>query len=177
MIDPLRLETGLESVFGDGRQSAELFAGGRWQREPRHWSQMREYFTGHPASGDPLIYETFMWPAGRGATDMLLVFTALHPGQIGAEHHHTKGHFHDRPDGPEFVICYAGKGTLETAPRGGRVRSTAMAGGVHARVPDGHAHRMINTGVDALIFLSICSAGVGHDYQSVAEFRWRRRGV
>ncbi len=176
MADHLTVTTGLERVFMElKRLPADLFAGGGWRREARCWSDMSDYFKEQPPVGDPLIYETFAWPDGSAATNLLVVFTVLRAGKIGQEHFHTKGHFHVGEDGSEVAICYAGEGILETAPQGGAVRATAMAAGTHVLIPAGHAHRMVNAGDEPVVFLSICSAGVDHDYHSVLQFNWRRR--
>ncbi len=143
--------------------------------ETRRWSAMKDYFREAPETGDPLIYEVYTWKDGAAATNLLSTITVLYPGRIGAEHFHTKGHFHTAPDGSEFVAGYFGEGVLETATRTGDVTETALTRGLHLVIPDGHAHRVSNRGGEPAIYLSISSAGVGHDYESVRTCGWRMR--
>lgn len=152
---------------------AAVDAGRTVSREARHWSAMKDYFRQAPESGDPLIYEVYTWTDGDAATNLLSTITVLHPGRIGTEYFHTKGHFHTAPDGSEFVVGYFGEGVLETATREGEVTETVVTHGLHLVIPDGNAHRVANRGGEAVIYLSISSAGVGHDYESVRTCGWR----
>ncbi len=144
------------------------------RRESRKWSAMSGYFADSPLDGeDPLIYEVFTWIDGKAETNMLATITVLYPGRIGGEHFHTKGHYHLNPDGSEFVVGYWGEGVLETAPREGSITETPIRPGSHFIVPSGHAHRVVNRSLEPVVYLSISSAGVGHDYAGVVACGWR----
>lgn len=143
-------------------------------RETRRWSAMKEFYSGDPEQGDPLIYEIYTWNDGHAPTNLLSTITVLYPGRIGGEYFHTKGHFHTDPDGSEFVAGYFGTGVLETGTRAGEVTETPVTQGLHLVIPDSHAHRVVNRGTEAAVYLSISSAGVGHDYDSVRVCGWRR---
>ena len=147
------------------------------QLEVRRWSSMPSYFSRRPIDdSDPVIYELFSLPMGASATDLMVVLTVLHTGDIYGEKFHTKGHFHTDPDGPEYVLVLSGRGILERGLRDGTREESPMEPGTHILVPPGQAHRVINIDNEPLLFICLCSAAVGHDYQSVALLGWFRTG-
>lgn len=137
----------------------------------RRWSGMREYFRESPEEGDPVIYTLYELPHSPAATDLMAVLTVLNSGKIGSEPFHTKGHFHN-PDGAEYVIVFQGAGALERGSPDGTLEYSPMTPGQNILVPPGQAHRAVNTGNMPLVFVSICSPAVGHDYQSVQRLDW-----
>lgn len=140
--------------------------------EVRRWSDMVPYFQRAPeSSDDPIIYLLYALPHGGHPTDLMVVLTVLNPGHIRGEFFHTKGHFH-RPDGAEYVIALEGTGLLERGFRDGSWESSRMVPGQHMLVASGQAHRVVNTGTSPLVFVSICSPAVGHDYESVTILNW-----
>lgn len=142
--------------------------------ETRRLAHMKQYFENpQSAPDDTVIYSIFAWPDRGTSTDLLVTITVLYPGQIGAENFHTKGHFHNEPDGPEFVVGYQGVGELELGERNGAVSRVEVSRGTHVWVPAGTAHRMVNRSAEPVAFLSISSAAVGHDYESVAVLNWK----
>lgn len=141
----------------------------------RNLSEMTRYFKDPGAlSSDPMVYQILSWPEEGRETDLLITVTILYPGFMGEEHFHTKGHFHAEPDGPEFVWGYEGDGILELGDRTGSVTTTEVTKGTHVWVPPGTAHRMVNPTDKPVSYLSMSSAGVGHDYDSVVKLGWRR---
>lgn len=143
-------------------------------RAVRRLSDMREYFPADPAAWerDPVIYEIFDWPGQGLPTDLMVTVTAIHPGSIGGLPYHTKGHFHQDPDGAELVICMAGLGTLELVDRGMHSRFVNLGPGTYASVDPGWAHRVVNPGDAPLLYLSVSSAFIGHDYEGVRDAGW-----
>lgn len=144
--------------------------------ETRRLCQMEEYFphATRPLS-DAVVYEVITWPLFNQPTDLLFTVTILYPGTVGSEHFHTKGHFHTQPDGPEYVVGYQGEGWLEMGDRQGKVSTAQVGPGTLAWIPSGIAHRMVNRSIGPLTYLSVSSAAVGHDYESVTLFDWKRR--
>ncbi|MCY0899178.1 MAG: cupin domain-containing protein [Firmicutes bacterium] len=134
---------------------------------------MREYFTATPLD-NPVIYTVFGWQSGDGVTDLLATLTVLNAGRIGRELFHTKGHYHRSPDGAEYITVISGVGCLEVARDADTSPETAtLEPGVHVVVPPGYAHRVFNTGDATLVYISVCSAGLGHDYDSIRSLGWR----
>lgn len=141
----------------------------------RRVSDMKEfYFEYTETETDKIVYQIFGWPEHGGKTDLLVTITVLHPGSVGSEQFHTKGHFHNDPDGPEFVVGYRGVGILQTGSRAGLRDEVKIERGTHVWIPSGVAHRVINRSDEPVIYLSVSSAVVGHDYDSVTQLRWKR---
>jgi len=140
----------------------------------RRISEMASYYEHfNETDEDSVVYEVLSWPEDGRDTALLITITVLYPGTVGKEHFHTKGHFHFEPDGPEFVVGYKGHGLLEMGDRQGFLTTAAVHPGTHVWVPPGTAHRMMNTSSEPVTYLSISSAAVGHDYESVAVLGWK----
>lgn len=86
---------------------------------------------------EKIVYQILAWPDQGRMTDLLVTVTVLHPGRVGKEHFHTKGHFHNDPDGPEFVVGYKGTGILQTGDRTGRAEEVHVGRGTHVLIPEG----------------------------------------
>lgn len=140
----------------------------------RRLSDMREYFPDDPAAldRDPVIYEIFDWPGPGLPTDLMVTVTAIHPGSVGGFPFHTKGHFHKDPDGAELVVCMSGLGRLELVDREMHSRTVDLRAGTYASVDPGWAHRVVNPEPSPLLYLSVSSAFIGHDYPGVGAAGW-----
>lgn len=142
--------------------------------ESRYLGQMATFYRESVENRtNEVVYDVLTWPHSERDTDLLITITVLYPGMVGNEHFHTKGHFHNDPDGPEFVLGYQGTGLLEMVNRAGEADKATVAQGTHVWIPSGTAHRMVNESSDPVVYLSVSSAGVGHDYESVLACEWR----
>lgn len=159
-------------------QNLDLGIGSAWDGctvDTRRVSDMKEfYFESTGEETDKIVYQILGWPEGGGTADLLVTITVLHHGCVGSEPFHTKGHFHRDPDGPEFVVGYRGVGILQTGDRTGQEEEVKVERGTHVWIPAGVAHRVINRSDEPVIYLSVSSAVVGHDYDSVTQLRWKR---
>jgi len=141
----------------------------------RRLSDMRDFFADEQAvervltSDDPVIYEFWKGECESSGGGVSYGLTRIHPGTVGREYHMTKGHFHTK-DGDEIYVVVEGRGLLLLQTREGEGRTVEMTPGHMVYVPTGWAHRTVNTGDAALIFLSIWPPGVGHDYGTVARY-------
>lgn len=143
--------------------------------DTRRVSDMKDfYFESAEDKADKIVYQILGWPEDGAIADLLVSITVLYPGSVGSEQFHTKGHFHNDPDGPEFVVGYKGVGVLQTGDRAGLTRETKIERGTHVWIPTGVAHRVINRSSEPVIYLSVSSATVGHDYDSVTQLGWKR---
>lgn len=121
---------------------------------------------------DPVVYEVFEWTTGSSPTDLLSAVTVLYSGPDPERPFHTRGHFHRDPDGGELVVGLEGTGRLHLLSRQGDVQQVAIEPLTWAQVPPGWAHRVTNLGPVPMVFLSSCSAVVGHDYEGVTKEPW-----
>jgi glucose-6-phosphate isomerase len=81
----------------------------------------------------------------------------------------TKGHFHAERDGDEVYLGVSGQGWILLQEEQGIPARLELGAGELAYIPAGWAHRTINTGKDALVFISLYSVDAGHDYQRIIE--------
>lgn len=170
-LSTTEIETILDAfdLGGEGLEDMSVYT--------RRLGEMRHYYRDpESASDDTIVYAILSWPQSGEITDLLVTITVLYPGQIGDEHFHTKGHFHNDPDGPEFVVGYMGAGALQIGDRNGDISEVPVHKGTHVLIPVGKAHRMINRSSDPVTFLSISSGAVGHDYESVELLNWKHEG-
>jgi glucose-6-phosphate isomerase len=120
------------------------------------------------SEGDRLIYEVYQVETLPEETGQVLhCTTVIQPGQIGTEFHMTKGHFHAKRDRGEVYLGLAGTGYVILQSEAGAVRHVAMEPGAVVYVPPWWAHRTINSGAEALVFLSAWPGDAGHDYGTI----------
>lgn len=122
---------------------------------------------GSSVGGDPLIYEVHEVRGVPERTgELIWSTTVLYPGKVGDEYFMTKGHYHLDPGCAEVYLVLSGEGFIlikgEEGPRALRVQRGSV---VH--IPPGCAHRMVNTGEEALVLFAVYPAQAGHDYERV----------
>lgn len=109
--------------------------------------------------GDKTIYETFT----KNFSPMNLTLTEVNPGAIDREFYLTKGHIHRRKNTPEFYVLLEGNGDLYIQ-KGNKRKTIKLKKGEIALIPDGYAHRLINTGRKKLKVLTIYNENSKPDY-------------
>lgn len=149
----------------------------------RRLSDLREYFSNRGAvdevlsHGDPIVYEVYEHPVPREGEHLIFATTVLMPGKVGDEFHFTKGHFHVDPDGAEVIVGMEGIGVVLLQNRAGEPRQEQLEASAAVYSPPGWAHRVVNTSKENLVFLSICRADVGHDYDTITTKGFAKRIV
>ncbi len=98
---------------------------------------------------NPIIYEVFI----KEFSPVYLGLTVINPGSIKKEYFHTKGHIH-KAKTPEFYILIEGKGELLIQKRG-KLKTIHLQQGKITLIPEGYAHRLINTGRKKMKTLTI----------------------
>jgi glucose-6-phosphate isomerase, archaeal len=121
------------------------------------------------SSGDPIVYEIRYHPFKTSNSDMALGVTTIHPGKVGNEYYMTKGHFHEADDQPEIYFCVKGEGYLLMETRAGDFRMAPWKPGVITHIPPAYAHRVVNTGEDALVFVASFHLSAGHEYDGIIQ--------
>ena len=141
----------------------------------RRLSDLRFYFSDQKAvnnllkKSDPILYEVYENKVPHEGEHLTFATTILYPGKVGKEFYFTKGHFHFNPDGAETTIGIEGSGIVLIQDRKGKCKSEPIKPFVITYSPPGWAHRVINNSSKKLVFLSICKADVGHDYESITK--------
>jgi len=119
------------------------------------------------AKDDPVIYEVYALPVPSDGDNLVIGTTILFPGRVGNEFYFTKGHFHNDPDAAESIMGLEGKGLALIQDRNGKFESHELTPFSHVYSPPGFGHRVVNVSDENLVFLSICRADVGHDYETI----------
>lgn len=123
------------------------------------------------ALGDELVLYTVEWIAPGGLTEGSLLWgcTHLNAGMVGNEYFMTHGHYHAIPSRAEYYFAVSGSGLLLRMERGGRTWAEEMITGSVHYIDGHHAHRVVNTGREPLIFWACWPGDAGYDYASIAE--------
>ena len=115
--------------------------------------------------GNPTIYEMFT----KNFSPIKLTLTVVKPGSVHGEFYLTKGHVHKKKT-PEFYILLEGRGDL-CIQRGLHKKTIKLRLGEIALIPEGYAHRLINTGIKELKVLTIYHEDSKPDY----HIKFKRR--
>jgi len=113
---------------------------------------------------DPLIYEAYWFTQRPSAEFFNVGSTIIHPGKVGDEYFHTKGHFHVKEMTSEVYITLKGRGIFMMQTREGRVKYLDLEPNTAVYVYPWWAHRVVNTGKEKLVTLFICPADAGADH-------------
>jgi glucose-6-phosphate isomerase len=89
----------------------------------------------------------------------------------------THGHFHAIRDRAEFYMTVGGNGALLLMQEDGATWSQAMKPGTVHYIPGCIAHRVVNSGSVALVFLAGWPSDAGHDYARVRDVGFGKRIV
>lgn len=112
-----------------------------------------------------VVYEIHGSPAEvEGPARLLYATTVLHPGRVGREFFMTRGHFHTDPNRGELMFTLSGIGKLILMDRDAQVQLEPMTPGSVHDVDGRFAHRVVNDGLEPLVFLVAWMSDCGHDY-------------
>ena len=125
--------------------------------------------------GDHVVYEIRHHPFITSNSDMALGTSTIFPGKVGDEYHMTKGHFHERSDQPEIYHCIRGEGVLQMMTRDGEYVAAPWKPDTITHIPPQYAHRVVNTGSEPLVFVSVFHIAAGHEYGFIESrgFKYR----
>ncbi|MEZ4681213.1 MAG: glucose-6-phosphate isomerase family protein [Caldilineaceae bacterium] len=142
----------------------------------RHLSDLQQLFVDQVAyeqtlaQADPLLYTVAAVQPDDRADALFYAIGKIFPGQIGAEYYMTKGHYHALRTAPEVYIGLHGQGMMLLQDEAsGSSRAHPLLPHSIVYVPGHTAHRTINTGTDALVYLAVCPLAAGHDYESIVK--------
>lgn len=141
----------------------------------RRISDLGDFFYDQTAVGvaikqnDRLVYEVYEFDVPHDNGQLLFGSTIIHPGKVGIEYFMTKGHFHFKEDVAEMFICLGGEGQVLIQNKEGDTQVLPMAGQEVVYSPPFSGHRLINTGSEEFVVVTIGQADAGHDYGPVLE--------
>jgi glucose-6-phosphate isomerase, archaeal len=136
----------------------------------RTLGNLAEIFAGKIDEPARVVYETFGCPGEvEGPARLLYATTVLQPGDVEGEFFMTRGHFHTNPERGELMFTLRGTGALLLMDREGKTWTESMEPGSTHDIDGHHAHRVVNTGDQSLIFLVAWMSDCGHDYESIKQ--------
>lgn len=117
------------------------------------------------------VYRVRWWPTvGDGEPGGLFWgVTILHPGKVGEEYFMTHGHFHADKTRAEYYATASGHGVLVRMDDQRTTWGEEMSPGSLHYISGRHAHRVVNTGDEPLIFWACWGSDAGYDYGSIRE--------
>lgn len=118
---------------------------------------------------NPLIYEVFI----KKSDVFNYGVTVIYPGTVDKEYYMTKGHVHEKLSSETYVLI-EGSGKL-LIQKGDDVQVIDFVKNKEIIVPEGYAHRAINTSNKKLKFLAIYDPECGHDYNVFFKKRFFKK--
>ncbi|HEX4156497.1 MAG TPA: glucose-6-phosphate isomerase family protein [Acidobacteriaceae bacterium] len=117
------------------------------------------------------VYSVEWFCGGEPGAEGGLLFgsTRLLPGRVGDEYFMTHGHFHALPTRAEIYLPVSGEGLLLRRDRSGDAWAESMSPGALLYIEGQHAHRVVNTGAEPLVFWACWPSDAGYDYASITR--------
>lgn len=112
------------------------------------------------SGNDDVVYEVFT----KNFSPLKMNLTMINPGRIGKEFYMTRGHVHGN-ETPEFYVLLEGKGSLLMKMKRKRLETVRLKKGEIVLVPEGCAHRLVNTGRKKLKVLTVFHEDSRPDYE------------
>jgi glucose-6-phosphate isomerase, archaeal len=142
----------------------------------RTLGDLAEIFEGEVGNPEQVVYETFGCPGEvEGPPRLLFATTVIQPGDVEGEFFMTRGHFHTNSERGELMFTLKGAGALLLMDREGKTWAEEMELGSTHDIDGKHAHRVVNTGGEPLIFLVAWMSDCGHDYDSIKKSGFGKR--
>ena len=117
------------------------------------------------------VYLVRWWPAAEAGEKggLLWGVTILEPGKVADEFFMTHGHFHEDRSRSEYYATASGSGILLRMARDRTTWGEEMVPGSLHFINGQHAHRVVNTGNEPLIFWGCWGSDAGYDYGTIRE--------
>jgi glucose-6-phosphate isomerase len=130
-------------------------------------------------SAGAIVYVVQWWQAAAAgeAGGLLWGVTIVKPGKVGDEFFMTHGHFHADRTRAEYYVTASGHGVLVRMDDSRSTWGEAMSPGSVHYINGQHAHRVVNTGDEPLIFWACWGADAGYDYGTIREHGFGARVV
>ena len=117
------------------------------------------------------IYRVRWWPTVPAGEPGGLFWgvTIVQPGKVGEEYFMTHGHFHADRTRAEYYSTASGHGLLVRMDDRRTTWGEEMSSGSLHYISGHHAHRVVNTGDEPLIFWACWGSDAGYDYGTIRE--------
>jgi glucose-6-phosphate isomerase len=147
----------------------------RIERATKTIGQMAHVFLDERArsliGAETAVYSVEYWRPVAEGTEGGLYWgnSTIYPGVVGEEYFMTRGHFHARRNRAEYYSTILGSGLLVLMDERRHASVQEMRAGTTHYIPNGIAHRVVNTGDKPLTFLACWPSDAGHDYTTIDE--------
>jgi len=157
------IDWGLGSLSGSGVQ--------RSRKLLKDLAEVYPQYASSELAPDTEVYSVQWWAPARDGQEGGLFWgvTNLRPGRVGDEYFMTHGHFHALPTRAEYYTAVSGRGVLLRMERSGRTWAEEMTPGALLYIDGRHAHRVVNTGDEPLVFWACWPSDAGYDYGTIAR--------
>ncbi|MEM3113046.1 MAG: glucose-6-phosphate isomerase family protein [Candidatus Pacearchaeota archaeon] len=118
-------------------------------KKTKRLKEMAKYYGENVRKNNKIVYEVYI----KKFSPVQIGLTEVHSGSINNEFYMTSGHIHKNKT-PEFYILLEGKGIL-LIQKNDKVKAVPLKKGKINLIPEGYAHRLINTGDKKLKVLTI----------------------
>jgi|HubBroStandDraft_1064217.scaffolds.fasta_scaffold487497_2 glucose-6-phosphate isomerase len=120
---------------------------------------------------DRAVYRVQWWapvpPGDEGG--LFWGVTTIYPGKVGEEYFMTHGHSHANRTRAEYYTPVSGQGLLIRMDEQRSTWAEQMTPGTLHYLRGEHAHRVVNTGAEPLIFWACWGSDAGYDYGAIKE--------
>jgi len=145
------------------------------QESVKKLSELRRIFLDESArermDQDLVVYKVRWWapvpPGDEGG--LFWGVTTLYPGKVGDEYFMTHGHSHANRSRAEYYTPVSGQGMLIRMDEQRSTWAEQMAPGTLHYLCGEHAHRVVNTGNEPLLFWACWGSDAGYDYGKIKE--------
>ena len=117
------------------------------------------------------VYRVRQWspvPAGYEG-GLFWGVTIIQPGKVGDEYFMTHGHLHANRARAEYYAVAAGDGVLMSMDEGRHTWGEEMRPGSLHYISGQYAHRVVNVGLEPLIFWACWCSDAGYDYGTIRD--------
>jgi glucose-6-phosphate isomerase len=141
------------------------------QKYEKHYSELKNYYKEtSDLADDTIMYEVYSLPnSSTDAGSLNWGLTVLFPMSVKGECNMTKGHYHAEESCEEFYMGQSGTGLLMYMDHTGKTWCEKVFAGSLHHIKGCYAHRLINTGSEALKVISCWPVNAGHDYEAIQK--------
>lgn len=117
-----------------------------------------------------IMYHVYMiGPKENQAGSLNWGLSVLYPVLVNGECNMTRGHWHNQLESDEIYVGQSGNGLLMLMDKTGNTWCEKVSAGSVHYISGQLAHRLINTGDEALKVICCWPVNAGHDYQAVEQ--------
>lgn len=141
------------------------------EESAKYYKDAKSFYQSDAAlADDTLMYNVYTYRKGDAKDGNLnWGMTVLYPVLVNGECNMTRGHWHENRDCAEFYYGAQGTGLLMLMDEHGDTWAEEVFPGSVHHIDGSLAHRLINTGEEAMKVVACWDCKAGHDYAAVEQ--------